>query len=282
MSNSWFYKLFGTHEENNAFESVKEGFHLSVDKQVLTSLANNKQHQIGTFETVTLEELRDRGRACIPEPTDSTQTTTTYNHIKTSDIFSMHYEFPNATFQAASQFNCLEFSSAQTTPEKGVTRYQFDLTQGPACAISCGAGTVYRNYFTPVQTKQGEFQFGQTKSNQINNLDVLETFLDNDIHKYWYVENGYTFSRGQKHLIKLSKHLATHFNSTEQRNVLLSKIKVGVHANVGVNFKSRYNPVPETEDVRVTQVYTSALSCTYSGIQNKYWTPLGKKGPAVL
>jgi len=29
----------------------------------------------------------------------------------------------------------------------GVTRYQHDHTQGPACAIACGAATIYRNYF---------------------------------------------------------------------------------------------------------------------------------------
>ena len=36
------------------------------------------------------------------------------------------------------------------TPEHGVTRYQHDRTQGPACAIAAGAATIYRNYFAPV------------------------------------------------------------------------------------------------------------------------------------
>ena len=36
------------------------------------------------------------------------------------------------------------------SPLAGVTRYVYDRTQGPACALSCPAGTIYRNYLVPV------------------------------------------------------------------------------------------------------------------------------------
>jgi hypothetical protein len=36
-----------------------------------------------------------------------------------------------------------------THPEDGVTMYAADPTQGPACALACAAGSVYRNYFCP-------------------------------------------------------------------------------------------------------------------------------------
>jgi transposase len=48
------------------------------------------------------------------------------------------------------QFNLLEMTSPSVSPEHGVTRYQDDHTQGPACAIAAGAATIYRNYFAPV------------------------------------------------------------------------------------------------------------------------------------
>jgi hypothetical protein len=32
------------------------------------------------------------------------------------------------------------------TPEKGITNYINDKTQGPACALSCPAALVFRNY----------------------------------------------------------------------------------------------------------------------------------------
>jgi hypothetical protein len=56
----------------------------------------------------------------------------------------------SALFQVASQFNALEMVAPNITPEDGVTRYQHDRTQGPACAIAAGAATIYRNYFVPV------------------------------------------------------------------------------------------------------------------------------------
>ena len=41
----------------------------------------------------------------------------------------------NALFQVASQFNLLEMAGPDVTPEGGVTRYIYDRTQGPACAL---------------------------------------------------------------------------------------------------------------------------------------------------
>jgi hypothetical protein len=55
-------------------------------------------------------------------------------------------EFAGAFFQVASQFILLEMTSRRITPEDGVTRYAYDHTQGPSCAIAAGAATLYRNY----------------------------------------------------------------------------------------------------------------------------------------
>src|SRR5260370_39714810 len=77
-------------------------------------------------------------------------------------------ENAGALFQVASQFNLLEMVSPAVTPEQGVTRYQHDLTQGPACAIAAGAGTIYRNYFARLDGSEG-----QTTERQINGLAGL-------------------------------------------------------------------------------------------------------------
>ena len=68
----------------------------------------------------------------------------------------------------ASQFNLLEMVSPTVTPEHGVTRYQHDRTQGPACAIAAGAATIYRNYFAPVGGG-----YGQTTERQFDGLADL-------------------------------------------------------------------------------------------------------------
>lgn len=36
-----------------------------------------------------------------------------------------------------------------------MTRYEYDRTQGLACAVAAGADTVYRNYFAPVGARIG-------------------------------------------------------------------------------------------------------------------------------
>ena len=77
------------------------------------------------------------------------------------NIQSFHQDPSNsgALFQAASQFNLLEMVGPQISPEKGIGIYELDYTQGPACAIACGAGTIYRNYFVPVNRKITKFKF---------------------------------------------------------------------------------------------------------------------------
>lgn len=78
--------------------------------------------------------------------------------VVTGDVRRMHLfpENAGALFQVASQFNLLEMVSPDVTPEHGVTRYQNDRTQGPACAIAAGAATIYRNYFVPIGGSQGQ------------------------------------------------------------------------------------------------------------------------------
>src|SRR5215475_2263822 len=87
--------------------------------------------------------------------------------IVTGDVRQMHRspQYAGALFQVASQFNLLEMVSPEIPPEHVVTRYQYDRTQGPACAIAAGAATIYRNYFAPLAGG-----FGQTVDRQFDGL----------------------------------------------------------------------------------------------------------------
>ncbi|MCS3639862.1 hypothetical protein [Salinibacter ruber] len=106
-----------------------------------------------------------------------------------------------ALFQVASQFNLLETAGPSVVPEDGVGRYERDQTQGPACAIAAGAGTIYRNYFAEVGTHTGKVesragqtdQVGQTAERQINCLEGVGAALGNEQEDLWRMEN--TFSR---------------------------------------------------------------------------------------
>ena len=81
-------------------------------------------------------------------------------------------------------------TSYDVTPEHGVTRYQHDHTQGPACAIAAGAATIYRNYFAPVGGGHG-----QTKNRQFDGLadlgNALSSALGQPVQALWKMQNGY-------------------------------------------------------------------------------------------
>ena len=84
-----------------------------------------------------------------------------------ADVKHLHQQPSNAgaLFQVASQFNLLEMAHPTITPEQGVGIYEGDETQGPACAMAAGAGTIYRNYFVVVNGHPG-----QTTTSQIDCL----------------------------------------------------------------------------------------------------------------
>src|SRR6202051_475022 len=91
------------------------------------------------------------------------------------------------------------------TPEDGVTIYQYDRTQGPACAIAAGAATIYRNYFAPVGDG-----CGQTRERQLDGLaDIgaaLGQALGRPVETLWTMRNGYALC-SQKGLAAIGTYL---------------------------------------------------------------------------
>ena len=110
-------------------------------------------------------------------------------------------------FQVASHFNLLEMTSPRVTPEQGVTRYQDDGTQGPACAIAAGAATIYRNYFAPVANGHG-----QTSTRQLDGLadmgNALSQAVGQSVEALWRMQNGYALC-SRDGLDAISRHLET-------------------------------------------------------------------------
>lgn len=275
----WFPKLFGFAEcqqpgrddcsaeidpSRENYLKTRDQFEV-ISESKLKSLPNGRIFSMGKFSTPSLRELRAEVAARCGESRGKIQ----HEHIAISDVFRMHAEHPGATFQAASQFNCLEFGSPGITPEYGVTGYAYDETQGPACAVACAAGTVYRNYFADVHGSSG-----QSAENQINNLEQLEEIVNNREHNYWKIQNGYSFSDEQS-LRSFNSELKEHWSTESKRDELLASVRVGVQARTAVTFSRRFVPFDsEQPEILVNQVYCSALSCGYAGVDNSYWEPL--------
>lgn len=113
-----------------------------------------------------------------------------------------------ATFQAASNFNCLEFVSKHQKASAGIVDYPADHTQGPYCAISTPASILYRNYFVEVDGDKGQLK------NEINLLSKTP----------FEIAHGYPNIKEVKEL----KNYKT-FNWADQNNY-----QMGVHTNCHV------------------------------------------------
>lgn len=180
------------------------------------------------------------------------------NHIRVSqlvgDVRSLHQDVANANavFQVASQFNCLEMATPQFVPENGVGIYQNDQTQGPACSISAGAGTIYRNYFADVNGLSG-----QTRDNQIDCLESIGRHFGGDV---WKMENGYCFPTSSG-LARIESQLAN--SSSQELDDIRAKLNVGVQSKTQVTIGDATH--------LVTQVFCSALPVSYSDISESRW-----------
>jgi len=243
----WFKQLTGFKEESP--ENVRNN--LEINGNEFVSLVNSRKFSFGKLEIPTLAELKKQNEKIKK-----------YNAIIqvkeiVADVQELHCQIENShsLFQAASQFNLLEMVSPSVTPEQGIDRYEFDYTQGPACAISCGAGTIYRNYFAEVNG-----QIGQTANNQIDCLDLIGKALDNDNLNLWKMQNGYAMVN-QNGLLAINKKIA---NLTETgRENLKEKLKTGIQWNTEVTKSDTKH--------KVSQIYCSALPVAYSHIESFYW-----------
>jgi hypothetical protein len=242
----WFKNLVGFDE--CSFEKVQNN--LVVEGNTFISRVNGKSFQFGSLTIPTLSELRHQtkyypktGRLKVQEIV--------------GDVQTLHKdpENKNALFQAASQFNLLEMVSPNITPEHGIDRYEHDNTQGPACAIACGAGTIYRNYFVPIAR-----QMGQSKNHQIDCLGLIANALENDKHRVWFMRNGYALLN-EESLVYLNPFL-TNLDAS-QREKLKGKLKIGIQWDTEVTIA--------TTKHLVSQAYCSALPLSYSEVATYYW-----------
>ena len=235
----WFEKLTGFAEEFP--EQVRAD--LSVDGQVLQSHVNGKTLVCGALETPSLAELRHRVQASGYE----TGALTVREVVV--DVQALHTDEANAgaLFQVASQFNLLEMVSPEVTPEEGVGIYERDITQGPACAIAAGAGTIYRNYFAPVHG-----QTGQSATNQIDCLADIGTALGNTEHRLWDMRNGYALP-SYEGLVEIGQRL--HASSEPERDALRALLRIGLQWGTQVTLDDCTHTV--------SQAYCSALPVAY-------------------
>lgn len=238
----WFARLTGfregTYEDTQRRLQVQDGRLLHVDGQ--------RNWGMGRLETPSLAELRARAQA-LPQGSARLKVSIVHGAAQELHADQAHR---HAMFQAASQFNLLEMVSQEVSPEDGVTRYAHDATQGPACAIAAGAGTIFRNYLVDLPDGRG-----QTRERQIDCLADLGAALGNAGGELWFMRNGYAMLRPEA-VEKIDTMLAD--ASTLQLDTWRDLLRIGVHWNVQVT-------LPEsTAEQYVSQAYCSALPIAYN------------------
>jgi hypothetical protein len=208
------------------------------------------------LETPTLAELRERvhasghksGKISVREVVANVQ----HLHTDVSNAGSL--------FQVASQFNLLEMVSPSYTPEDGVGIYENDRTQGPACAIAAGAGTIYRNYFAIVNG-----QTGQSANNQIDCLADIGAALGNTESRLWEMRNGYALA-SESGLVEIAQRLQN--SSESELDRLRQLLRIGIQWNTQVTLNdSRHT---------VSQAYCSALPVRYSRHPSHLWAAFAR------
>lgn len=249
----WFERLTGFPE--GTYDETRD--RLVVDGRQLRSRINGQTYDTGELELVDLETLRERVR------TGGGMPGRLQVRVVTGDVRSMHQapEYAGAIFQVASQFNLLEMVSPDVTPERGVTRYQHDRTQGPACAMAAGAATIYRNYFAPVA---GEV--GQTSGRQLDGLADLGAALGGavgqPVEALWAMRNGYALCTSVG-LDLITDHLGS--IGPDGVDALRGKLRIGVHRDVEVT------DAPGLRRPVVSQAFCSALPVAYSSVPRSHW-----------
>lgn len=248
----WFETLTGFPEESP--EQVRAN--ISVDGNALKSHVNGKVLICGELETPSLAELRERvdsgglrgGKISVREVV--------------ADVQGLHTDESNAgsLFQVASQFNLLEMMSPSVTPERGVGIYENDHTQGPACAVAAGAGTIYRNYFAIVNGR-----IGQSAVNQIDCLADVGTALGNSDGRLWEMRNGYALA-SHGGLVEISNRLRA--ASENELDDLRRLLRIGVQWDTQVTIKGSGHTV--------SQAYCSALPVAYSSHPPGLWSEFAR------
>ncbi|NMN72966.1 hypothetical protein [Rhizobium sp. 57MFTsu3.2] len=253
----WFEKLTGFRE--TGYEETRA--RLKIVDGRLHSRVNSASYATGDLELISLEELREKAKSGGGLPGRIR------TNVVTGDIRSMHRSFENAgaLFQVASQFNLLEMASPEVTPEQGITRYQSDHTQGPACAIAAGSATIYRNYFVPIEGCEG-----QTATRQLDGLADLGAALSNrtklPVSDLWKMKNGYALCN-KAGLAAITRHLKS--LAPDEIDILRGKLRIGLHRDVEAT------EVEGPKRPQVSQALCSALPVAYSRVAPPFWELFG-------
>jgi len=252
VDSNFFTEIWGFSESHDNVANLISCSKMLNGNIILESQVNSRKVQAGQFEVRMVKDFKTNHppkHGCFNIIIGNGNWTKDFKKV---DVGALQANPLNrgATFQVASNFNCLEFISSKDTARKGITKYVCDQTQGPAASISAAPGTLYRNYFVK-HSVDGENFEGQLKQ-QINLLDLFILIP---------VVNGYvSFTDDQIHL----------FDEVGMDFSNIGEIKVGLQKNVQVTSGEKRNGTIEMcpDGQFIHQVFTAAMNL--GGVSGAY------------
>lgn len=246
---SWFETLFGFDE---SIENVSKYMECEQKEEgaTLFSKKNQKKFSAGKFSVCSVSsfqhlEPRNGGHLHIIHGNGMKSTKI---HLVDVMCAQNHPDFNGATFQVASNFNCLEFLGSKQTAAKGVTSYVINHAQGPVCAVSSGPAVTYRNYF--VQHTDGTI--GQLRKEiELLNKTPLK------------IEHGY---------VKINANECDKLKNLSFDWSNLDSYQIGVHQNCQITMNRSKKGViinPDSNQI-VHQIFCAAFSFPRSVIVNEF------------
>jgi hypothetical protein len=258
---TWFGDIFGFEEETNPelnFDKVKQNVKLvNSNGEVVFTTPNGITLHAGLFRMYSIQILT-REMSSSPPHSIAPSGGLVYSTMN-GDVKRFHQNplLADSLFQVAGQFNMLEMVRPEVTPSMGITIYKDDHTQGPACAMACPAGTLFRNYFV---NDHGQ----DTPEHQLNGLEDAHALIKGSLghgyqssgqtspHMFWTMRNGYCFPTSEHTLAAVCGFLQPHLK--ENRRSFMDVIKYGIQWNTQVGLNA---------EQRVNQIYCSALPISY-------------------
>jgi len=219
--------------------------------------SNNKLFRCGHFQAKPLSDLENTWKSLAHPGKGSFslfkgQGTRTKKGFFLIDIGAQQAAPENcgATFQIASNFNCLEFVNNQDSAKNGITKYIYDKTQGPEASISAAPATLLRNYFLP-------------------EINLLDYFDGNNKIPHIPVINGY---------ISLSKNNVATL-SVKTLKKYADWIKIGIHSSVQVTTglcKNNMLTICKNPQQQVNQIFTATIDLGRTS-GSTHWKLMQKK-----
>jgi hypothetical protein len=277
IPSGWFKNVFGFDEDVANFATTqKASFNVkrSASDHILMTV-KTKEIDIGVFRYVSVQELLGAASANTNAMSvfgfDLTTNLKYYTMASTSRAIHINPSYHDSIFQVASQFNALEMENPAQTPQDGITIYHADRTQGPACAMMCPFGTLYRNYFCMPSASTNEQPADKSVNgnpqtgidaavdgsvnNQINTLTELMK-VDSCFNNLTF-QNGYIFVNDKPQLDDINKYLS---NPVNFWNAMMA-IKYVIQEDTPV--VNAAGDDGKIMDHKVSQIYCSAYPVAY-------------------